>query len=93
MHLHQAEPRARLDDESAWHAANPGIAAGIKSIGYMRDESRRVAVTTSDQASFRALDLNRPSVPSTELLVGVDDFLDSSFRRVRARPSSDRRRR
>ena len=44
--------RARLDDESAWRAANPGIAAGIKSARYMADEARRVAITTSDQASF-----------------------------------------
>ena len=76
IHLFQASAKSRLDDESAWHAANPGILAGIKSIGYMRDESRRVAITTTDQSSFRALDLNRPAVPSTELLVSVDDFLD-----------------
>ena len=76
VHLFQAAEKARLDDESAWHASNPGIKLGIKSIGYMRDESRRVAITTSDQASFRALDMNRPSVPSTELLVGLDDYLD-----------------
>ena len=76
MHLFQASARARLDDESAWHASNPGIKLGIKSLGYMRGEARRVAITTNDQASFRALDMNRPSTPSTELLVSVDDFLD-----------------
>ena len=76
VHLFQASAKARLDDESAWAAANPGIAVGIKSARYMADESRRVKTTTSDQASFRALDLNRPAVPSTELLVSVDDFLD-----------------
>ena len=85
MHLFQAAEKARLDDESAWRAANPGIAAGIKSGSYMRDEARRVAITTSDQASFRALDLNRPSVPSTELLVGVDDFLDCETDQLPAR--------
>ena len=31
VHLFQAAARARLDDESAWAAANPGIAVGIKS--------------------------------------------------------------
>ena len=76
VHLFQAAARARLDDESAWAAANPGIAVGIKSARYMADEARRVKTTTSDQASFLSLDLNRPSVPSTELLVSVDDFLD-----------------
>ena len=85
VHLFQAAEKARLDDESAWRAANPGIAAGIKSGSYMRDEARRVAITTSDQASFRALDLNRPSVPSTELLVGVDDFLDCETDQLPAR--------
>ena len=76
IHLFQASAKARLDDESAWHASNPGIKLGIKSLGYMRGEARRVAITTSDQSSFRALDMNRPSTPSTELLVSVDDFLD-----------------
>ena len=85
VHLFQAGSRARLDDESAWRAANPGIAAGIKSARYMADEARRVAITTSDQASFRALDLNRPSTPSTELLVSVDDFLDCETEDLPAR--------
>ena len=85
VHLFQASSKARLDDEAAWHAANPGIAAGIKSIGYMRDEARRVATTVSDQSSFRALDLNRPAVPSTELLVSVDDFLDCETEDLPAR--------
>ena len=85
VHLFQAPEKARLDDESAWRAANPGIAVGIKSASYMRDEARRVAITTSDQSSFRALDMNRPSVPSTELLVGVDDFLDCETDQLPAR--------
>ena len=85
IHLFQASARARLDDESAWAEANPGIAVGIKAAAYMRNESRRVAVTISDQASFRALDMNRPSVPSTELLVSVDDFLDCETHELPAR--------
>ena len=85
VHLFQAGDKARLDDEAAWRAANPGIAAGIKSASYMADEARRVAITTSDQSSFRALDLNRPAVPSTELLVGVDDFLDCETDKLPAR--------
>ena len=65
VHLHQPDERAALDDESAWRAANPGLACGIKSISYMRDEARRVAVSVADQSSFRALDMNlaRPAVP------------------------------
>ena len=88
VHLFQASAKARLDDESAWRAANPGLDCGIKSLAYMRDESRRVAVTTSDQASFRALDLNRPAVPSTELLVSVDDFLDCETDELPSRAGS-----
>ena len=85
VHLFQAGEKARLDDEDAWRAANPGIAAGIKSATYMADEARRVAITTSDQSSFRALDMNRPAVPSTELLVSVDDFLDCETEELPAR--------
>ena len=50
VHLHQAAEGAALDSEAAWHAANPGLDAGIKSIEYMRAESRRVLATPSDQA-------------------------------------------
>ena len=88
VHLFQAPSKSRLNDEAAWRAANPALAAGIKSATYMADEARRVAVTTSDQASFRALDLNRPAVPSTELLVSVDDFLDCETDELPARDGS-----
>ena len=40
----------------------------------MKAEARRVAVTTSDQLSFRALDLNQPANPTAEMLVALDDF-------------------
>ena len=85
VHLFQAGEKARLDDEAAWRAANPGLVFGIKSATYMADEARRVAITTSDQASFLALDMNRPSTPSTELLVSVDDFLDCETEELPAR--------
>ena len=52
VHLHQPAEDCALDDEAAWHAANPGLAAGIKSIDYMKAEARRVLTTTADQASF-----------------------------------------
>ena len=60
LHLYRAPEGAAVDDPVAWSAANPGIAAGIKSAGYMADEARRVLVTPADQASFRAFDLNQP---------------------------------
>ena len=78
MHLFQAAEKARLDDESAWRAANPGIAVGIKSIGLVHAR-RGAACRNHDDRSKRPSErsiMNRPAVPSTELLVGLDDYLD-----------------
>ncbi len=72
--LYQAPEGCALDSEDAWAAANPGIACGIKSLDYMRDESRRVSITASDQAHFRAFDLNQPGSPTLEGLVSVRDW-------------------
>ena len=76
VHLYQAPEKAALDDEDGWLQANPGLAGGIKSARYMRSEAQRVQVSIADQASFRALDLNLPATPSTEMLVALDDFLN-----------------
>ena len=75
VHLYAADLKTELGDESAWRAANPALDCGIKSLTYMRDEARRVATTTSDQASFRALDLNQPLNPVATMLVSLDDFV------------------
>ena len=75
VHLFEAENGAALDDERAWHAANPGLALGLKSIVYMRDEARRVAVTVPDQSSFRSLDMNQAVDPSAQLLVSLSDWV------------------
>lgn len=74
-HEYAASEGCALDDESAWEAANPGLADGIKSIGYMRDTARRAISTPADAASFRAYDLNQPQNPSRELLCDVADWL------------------
>lgn len=74
VHLYQADPDCELDDEAAWHAANPGLTCGIKSLAYMRDEARRVLATPADQASFRAFDLNLPQDPGREMIVSVADW-------------------
>ena len=68
LHLYQSDPQKPIDDEANWALSNPGLACGIKSLDYMRSESRRVSVTISDQASFRSLDLNLPGSPSREML-------------------------
>ena len=74
VHLYAAAKDCALDDPDAWAAANPGIAAGIKSLEYMRDEARRVLATPADQADFRAYDLNLPGKPSREMICGAADW-------------------
>ena len=74
VHLFEAPKGAALADERAWHAGNPGLASGLKSIDYMRNEARRVAVTVPDQSSFRALDMNQAIDPSAQLLVSLSDW-------------------
>ena len=74
VHVYQAPDDCMLDDPSAWHAANPGLREGIKSLEYMRDEARRVLLTPSDQAHFRAFDLNQPQSPSREMICSVTDW-------------------
>ena len=67
VHLHQAPANCKLDDPKAHALANPGLGI-IKSHAYMEAEARRVIATPSDQASFRALDLNQPGSPSREMI-------------------------
>ena len=74
VHTYQAAEGCALDDPSAWAASNPGIAAGIKSASYMRDEARRVLATPSDQAHFLAFDLNQPQSPTREMICEVADW-------------------
>ena len=73
-HEYQAAPDAALDDEAAWAAANPGLADGIKSIGYMRDAARKAISVSADAASFRAYDLNLPRSPSTETICSAAEW-------------------
>ena len=75
IHLYQAPEDCALDDEKAWAAANPGLSCGIKRRSYMESESRRVSVTVSDESSFRALDLNQPISPTSEMIFSVSDWL------------------
>ena len=52
-------------------------------------EARRVAQTPGDESSFRALDLNLPQKPGTEMLCPVDELM-SVFRRTDASTRSQR---
>lgn len=71
--VHAAPDGARLDDEVAWHAANPGLGT-IKSLNYMRREAARVLRTPKDQASFMSHDLNMAVDPVAEMLCSVTDW-------------------
>lgn len=73
-HCYQPDARAALDDEEAWHAGNPGLRSGIKSLQYMRDMSRRALAAPSNAATFRAYDLNLPQDPSREVIVMPDQW-------------------
>ena len=74
VHVYQAPEDCMLDDRAAWHAANPGLACGIKSLAYMEDEARRVLATPTDQSHFRAFDLNQPQSPAREMIVSLADW-------------------
>ena len=74
VHLYQAERDAALDDPEQWHKANPGLSVGIKSLSYMEDEARRVALVPSDQNDFKAHELNLPVDPGKEMICSMLDF-------------------
>ena len=64
-----------IHDPEVWAAGNPGIAAGIKSAAYMREEAARVEVSAGDRAAFCAYDLNLPQAPTRETIFSVDDWM------------------
>ena len=74
VHHYHAPEGCSLADESAWDAANPGLGCGIKSRDYMRSEAARVSVTRSDEASFRALDLNQALAPGSEMIFSLAEW-------------------
>ena len=89
-HVYVAPDDCALDDETAWRAANPGIAAGIKQRGYMRAEVERIRGAPGDEPSFRAFDLNQPLDPTREMIFSPDDlracFVDADDLPERAGP-------
>ena len=63
-----------LDDEKAWLSSNPGIADGIKSMGYMKHQAIRAAASPGNEAHFRAYDLNQPVDPEKEPIVSIREY-------------------
>ncbi len=72
--VYAAPEGCAIDDQAAWHAANPGIAVGIKQLGYMAHEVNRVRGSPADEPSFRAFDLNQNLDPTREMILSPDDL-------------------
>ena len=73
IHHHAAPEGCALDDTEAHKLANPGLGI-IKQASYMTAEAARCLATPSDQAAFRALDLNQPGSPSREMVCSPSDW-------------------
>lgn len=70
---YSCSPDASLDDPTAWAASNPGLGT-IKDLQHMVRTSRRALATPSNQADFRAYELNLPQDPSREMICSVADW-------------------
>ena len=69
FHEYATAPSDDPMDPATWHAANPGLKTGIKSINYMEHAARRAASSSTDLSDFRIYDLNAPGRPDRILLV------------------------
>ena len=85
VHVHEAPRACDLEDESAWRASNPTLGT-VKSMAYMRDMARRAAANPTEQAAFRAFDLNQPGSPTADMIVSADRWAVCVNRR---RPERD----
>ena len=72
-HVYAAPEAAKIDDESAWAAVNPGLGT-IKSRAYMLAEVERIRGAPADEPSFRAFDLNQNLDPTREMILSPDDL-------------------
>jgi len=70
----QAPADCDIADEAAWHAANPGVADGIKALDYMRDAAERAAGSPGNEMHFRAWDLNQSVDPDREVIVPMSEY-------------------
>ena len=73
-HLFEAPADCDLDDLDAWHAANPGLCCGIKSLEYMRAQAAGAIISTEDEENFRNYDLNQLAQGSASMFVSLSDF-------------------
>ena len=75
VHLYAAPPGSALDDKTAWHAANPGLKAGIKALSYMRDAARRALAIPAQQSLFRVHELNIAGSEEVEMIFDPQHYL------------------
>ena len=66
---------ADFEDRDAWHAANPGLASGIKSEAYMAQMAARAKAVPMSASNFAAYDLNQPQEPGRQLILTVRQWL------------------
>ena len=71
--VYAAEDGCAIDDQAAWHAANPGLGT-IKQISYLSAEVNRIRGAPTDEPSFRAFDLNQALSPTREMILSPDDL-------------------
>ena len=69
-----AESDAAIDDQAGWHAANPGLAVGIKSLRFMETRAARALAVPLDQPAFRAQHLNQKINPGIVNICTLDDW-------------------
>lgn len=74
VQIHRADENLALDDERAWHQANPGLKAGIKQLDYMTDAAALALRTPADQPFFRAHELNQRVSATADSIVSVDQW-------------------
>ena len=77
----------QLDDEAAWHAGNPGLATGIKSIEYMRRQSARALTLPRNAQAFRSYDLNQPGEPEHNPIVGLAEWRSTAVDELPSDPA------
>ncbi|MYI70838.1 MAG: hypothetical protein F4103_19600 [Boseongicola sp. SB0673_bin_14] len=74
VRVYEAPTDCSISDRAAWHAANPGLKAGIKSLQYMQDRAVQVANSPDDELHYRAHDLNQKQAPGRQMLCSVSEW-------------------
>lgn len=71
---HAAAEGCAIDDRAAWRAANPGLRGKIKSIEWLNQQAQAALLSPSDEAQFRAMQLNLPGEPLRDVIVSLADW-------------------